>query len=707
MYFRARMRFSSDISLWWLLPLIIIAVLLATWMYSRKTNGWVADLSSGWRTVFIVLRSVSLFLIGLLLFGIIFQAFSYKKEKPILIIGVDDSSSLLNYSDSATVRGLVQEVLQTAKTELSDKFDILPYSFSGVPSALPENVQFNAESTNLSKALDLTKSEFYNRNLAGVLLISDGNYNVGTNPIYSAEQFNTSSIFTLGVGDTITKRDQLIKHIAHNDIAFLKNEFPVVIDVEGNKMGKTSTEISIESNGKKIASQTISFKDGISDYEQVTFLLTAAVPGIQQYVVKLSHKDKEYNYENNSRTFYVEVIDSRSKVVLLSSAPHPDVAALKSVWDKDQNLEVDFKLLSDWNKDLKNVDLIVWHEPGLNATRDVQQAILNNSISKLFIIGSQSSASSIYQMNLGVEIPSGNNLDDYEGSINTGFNAFEYSEDLKKAFGYYPPLKAKFGNFRIPKDASVLSYQRIGPVIKKDAQLFFANGKNESGQSFKYGVIYGEGIWKWKLTEYARTQSFTAFDELFSKTGQYLMVKQNTEPFRVTLPKNFTPNESISINATVLNASLESVTTAEVHFLLTSENGKESKLQFGVSGTAYKLDLGKLDPGKYSWKAYTSINGKYLEKKGEFVVKPLFLEQADNRANHNLLQQLAEQTNGSFHLLKNYRSTVEELKNSKDFSSASYQESSFNELIEYFIIFLLLVLIVFSEWFLRRYMGSY
>jgi hypothetical protein len=701
------MRFSSDISLWWLLPIAILAVVASLWMYSRKSNGWVSDLSKRWRTTFIVLRSFSVFLIAVLLFGIIFQAFNYKKEKPILVIGVDDSSSMHNYADSTQVSQLVEEVLELAKNELRGKFDILPYSFSGIPSLLNQKVRFNAESTDLSQAFEATKSEFYNRNLAGVLLISDGNYNTGSNPIYAAEKYNTASIYTLGAGDTITKRDQLIKHISHNDVAFLKNDFPVVIDIEGIKMGKIGTEVSIESNGKKIASQTIQFKDGVSDYEQVSFLLNATSPGIQQYVVKLTHKDKEYNYENNTRTIYVEVIDSRSKVLLLSAAPHPDISALKSAWDKDQNLEVNFKLLSEWNRDLKNVDLIVWHEPGLDATRDIQQAIMNNSISKLFIVGSQSNASSIHQLNIGVEIPAGKNLDDYEASLNSGFNSFEYSDELKKAFNYYPPLKAKFGNFRTPKDASVLLYQRVGPVVKKDALLFFANGKSESGASYKYGFIYGEGIWKWKLTEYARTQNFVAFDELVSRTGQYLMVKQNTEPFRVTLPKKFTPSENVTINATVLNASLDPVTTSEVHFVLTNEKGKESKLQFGISGTNYKLDLGKLESGKYTWKAYTSINGKYHEKKGEFIVKPLFLEQADNSANHNLLRQLAEKTDGSFHTLKNYRQTIQELKNREDFSSMSYQETSFNELIEYFLIFLLLVLSLFAEWFLRRYLGSY
>lgn len=701
------MKFSSDISLWWLLPIAVLSVVLAIWLYSRKTNGWVSDLTKRWRTLLITLRSISIFLLAILLFGIIFQAFLYKNEKPILVIGIDDSLSMLNYKDSSSVKKLVNEVLQEAKTELSDKFDIVPYSFSSSPSTLPEKISFLSEITDLSQALEATKNEFYNRNLAGVLLVSDGNYNRGTNPVYVAEKFNTASLFTLGVGDTVTKRDQLIKHISNNDVAFLKNDFPIVIDVEGIKMGKTSTEISIESNGNKIASKSINFTDGTSDYEQVTFVLTASSPGIQKYDIKLSRKDNEYNYENNLRSIYIEVIDSRSKVLLLSAAPHPDIAALKSVWDKDQNLEVDFKLLSDWNRELKNVDLIVWHEPGLNATRDIQQAILNNGISKLFIVGSQSNSTSIHQLNIGVEVPAGKNMDDTEGSMNSGFTLFEFSDQLTKAFGYYPPLKSKFGNLRTPKDVTILTYQRIGPVIKKDPQLFFANAKSEAGQSFKYGLVYGEGVWKWKITEFARTKSTVAFDELFSKTGQFLMVKQNTEPFRVVLPKSFTPNENISVNATVLNASLDPVTTSEVHFVLTSEDGKDSKLQFGIAGNNYKLDLGKLPAGKYSWKSYTSINGKYHEKRGEFIVKPLFLEQADNTANHNLLKQLSEKTDGSFHELKNYKSAIQELKTREDFSSASYQETSFNELIEYFLIFLLLVLTLFTEWFLRRFLGSY
>lgn len=701
------MNFSSEISLWWLLPCLLLSIGLAIWLYSLKNNGWVSELPKKWRYFLIGLRSFSLFLTILLLFGLVFQAFKYKKEKPIIVLAIDNSTSMLNYSDSASIKKLANQLIEEAKNTLADKFEVLTYNYSGTPSVLVENVQFNATSTDLSTAIENTRSEFYNRNLAGIVLFSDGNFNTGLNPVYAAEKLTTTSIYTLGVGDTIAKRDQLIKHITHNDIAFLNNDFPVVVDVEGIKMGKTESEVVVELNGKKIASQRVKFKDGSADYEQINFLLNANSPGIHRYVVKLAHQQNEYNYSNNEQAFYVEVIDSRSKVILLSSAPHPDIAALKSVWDKDQNLEVKFHSLTDWNRDLKNVDLIVWHEPGLNTSKENIQAIMNNSISKLFIVGSQSNASSIRQLKIGVEIPSGNNLDDVEGSFNKGFNLFEFSDKLSKAFDYYPPLKAKFGKLIIPNNAQPLTFQRIGPVVKKDAQLFFANAQSEQGKSYKYGLVFGEGLWRWKLTEFGKTQATEAFDELFSKIGQYLLVKQNTEPFRVTLPTSFSETKAVVVDATVLNQSLEPITTSTVNFELENEVKQLSKYQFGVVGNGYKLDLGQLKAGKYSWKATTTINGKTHEKKGEFVVKPSFLEQADNSANHALLKQLAVTTGGAFMPAKKYKTIIEQINQREDFTTISYQEAAFDDLIEYFIVFILLVMLLFTEWFFRRYLGSY
>lgn len=693
------MNFASDISFFWLIPWLAISIGLALWLY--RGNSWTKEISSKWRTTLIVLRATSLFLIGLLLIGIIFQSFNYRTEKPVLVIGVDTSSSMKNYKDSLKMKSQITDMIDLAKKELGEKFEIASYQFGGELESL-DSIKFTKSSTDLAQSFEQVHSDYYNRNLGAILFVSDGNFNKGNNPVYSAKKLTMTPIYSLGVGDTIYKRDHFVKNVAVNDVAFINNQFPIVVDIEGNKMGKTSATVTVELDGKTVASQRISYEDGISDFKQVTFLVNATKVGFQQYTVRVDKQSNEYNYQNNARSFYIEVIDSRSKILIISDAPHPDIAALKSVFDADQNLEVQVSTTADWNKDLKNVDLIIWHDAGRTVAKEVRDKLLNNAISKLFILGTGSDKNGTAALGIGVGIPSTNQTDDVEGIINNGFSQFEISEDVKKAMKYYPPLKAKFGQLMTPNGIDILSYQRIGAIQKKDPQIFFG----KTGQ-FKYGVIYGEGFWRWKMAEYVRSESNVAFNEIVSKIGQFLLVKQNSSPLRITLPKKFRSDENVIVNATFLNQSLEPITTPTINFTLTDENKKVSKLQFGAVGKGYKLDLGQLAAGKYNWTATTKFDGKSHEKKGVFIVDNQSIEQLDTRANHSLLNQLATLTKGKFHPIDQFKKSIEDLKNRTDLASVSYQEATFNDLIEYWWMLFLLLLLLGTEWFLRRWLGSY
>ena len=45
----------------------------------------------------------------------------------------------------------------------------------------------------------------------------------------------------------------------------------------------------------------------------------------------------EFSNRNNRQDVYVEVIDGKEKILLLALAPHPDVKALKSIIEKNEN----------------------------------------------------------------------------------------------------------------------------------------------------------------------------------------------------------------------------------------------------------------------------------------------------------------------------------------------------------------------------------
>jgi hypothetical protein len=114
-----------------------------------------------------------------------------------------------------------------------------------------------------------------------------------------------------------------------------------------------------------------------------------------------------------------------------------------------------------------------------------------------------------------------------------------------------------------------------------------------------------------------------------------------------------------------------------------------------------------MQPGKYTWKAYTTFKGKSYVKNGFFIVEDIQLEQIDNYAFHHQLRQLSIGTGGKYNELKSYKKAIDELKNRKDITSVSYKDSSYSDLIDWKLLFLLIGILLTAEWFLRRWLGSY
>jgi len=692
------MRFASDISIFWLLPWLAISLYLTYFFY--KNVSWLSDINRKWRVALFSLRSFVLFLIGVLILGLILETVKYRQEKPVLITLVDNSTSMLNYKDSATVKSKLTNYQSAIQERFGDKFDFVDM-IVGSRSEYSNKFDFSAPISNLHAGFEKINEDFYNRNIGGIILISDGNFNEGSNPAYAAEKISLTPVFALRVGDTVQKRDQYIKNVASNEVAFLKNKFPVEVDLEGIKMGKQDVNVRISKNNKQVASQIIKYSGNAVDFQHISFLLEADQIGFQAYTVSVSDVENEYNYENNRRTFYVEVIDSRSRVLIIAGAPHPDVAAIKQELEKDENLEVVSVLTKDWNKDLKKVDLIVLHEPGLNADQASWQLIEKSKIPVLMSIGPNSTSAGISSFDLGINLPSSKQTDENQGTINEAFGSFEISPELKKSMEFYPPLKTKFGDFKV-SGAEILAFQRIGNVRKKDPLIFFLKKSN-----VKYGVIYGEGIWKWRINEFARTGEQKSFNELIMKITQFLLVKQNTAALRVTLPKRFTKNEEVIVNASFYNEAMDAIITPKIDFSIKNEEGKVSKYQFGTLGNLYKISLGKLKPGKYDWTAKTSHNGKSYSKSGVFVVEDIDLELLTNAANQTVLNQLASTSNGAVYALKDFDQLFNSIEKRGDITSVEYREASFDGLIDYKWIFFLLLLFLTIEWFLRRWLGAY
>jgi hypothetical protein len=691
--------FFSEIPFWVLLPWGAVAVTCSFVLYRKKS--WVKDISNFKRYLLIGLRSLGLFLLGILLLGILIKGIDSKVDQPLLITIVDDSESMLNYSDSTEVKTQTNTFLNAANSSFN--LDYI-HSIFTLDKTLEDidSIGFRNTETNLSNILNKTYNNYYGRNIGAIVLLSDGNFNAGSTPLLIAEKFKNTPVYTITVGDTIQKVDHLIKNITANEIAFLDNQFPVEISIEGNKTPNVQFELEIKEDGKVIASKSLKHPD--IDYSLIKedFILEAKSIGIHEYTVNISSIDNEFNFNNNEKTFYVEVLDDRSNVLIIAEALNPDVGAIKSALITENNLEVKTVTTDKLPASYSEFDLIIWHNPGVSKNQKAFDQIISLEIPAWYIITAQTSRFDISKLQLSININTTGSADNFGATYNQAFSLFKLSPETRKIMGKFPPLNSHYGNVNYSNAASILAFQSVG-AIKKTDPLFFFGGKKDK----KFAVTYGSGLWSWRLADYQMNQSQLHFNEIVHKTVQYLILKENTSRLRIQLPSLLSSTDDLIIQASFYNESYEAITDPTINFELSKPNGEKFEYAFLPLDKEYSLDLGQLNAGRYSWKASTAYNGSSFSKEGTFGVKDLALEKQNTKANHQLLMQMAENGRGKFAMLSNYQTILDDIKQRKDIVPVAYQSSTYHKLIDYVWLMFLIVALFSTEWVIRRYSGSY
>lgn len=691
--------YFSDISLWWLLPAGAFAFLLARFYYKKAGN--TRDWTPKQQWALTVLRSVSLFLLLLLLFELIWESVDYREEKPLFVTLVDQSESMTNYSDSSKVKSEVAGFHDQLKERFGNKFELVTLN-TGEKITPYKSPEFKDRQSDLAAGFEHLRELYFNRNIGGVVLISDGNFNKGTHPMYSAERLELTPVFTLGAGDTLTRRDQLLRSVNTNEVAFLNNQFPIEATVDFNRIPVGPATVSLLHQGKKIASQTVQCRNSVSDQQNITFIVDAKTKGFQRYTVVVERKDGEFSYENNQQSCYIEVIDNKNVICLLSAAPHPDLAAIRSVLEEDRQSTITTSLTSGYSlASGKRPDLVVWYENGSKPNAPLFNELLSKNIPVLLILGPTTPQSVVKSYNLGLTVPNGSQQDDVQAAVSSGFSAFSFTSTFTDALQIYPPLRTRFGKYGLPANAKIMLTQRIGTIVKQDPLFFIAEK-----QQLKTGVLLGEGLWRWKLKEFAQRKNIDGFREFIQKTVQYLVVKQNTDPLRVTLPRRFTVAEDVEVKAEFYNEAMELITTPEMTITISSGSSKNT-LSFSPLSNFYKVNAGQLKPGTYKWVVTATHNGKKYSKSGEFAVEDISIERSSTRADFSVLNQLAKQSEGSFHQLKDYGLLLNELEKRGDIAPVRFADSGYTALIDWKWLFVFLVLLLGTEWFLRRWWGNY
>lgn len=688
----------SPISFLFFLGCLLLGALYAWTLYSGRTS-----LTRNYKRWFGAIRMVLVTLIAFLLFAPLLKFTQYTLQKPIVIIGQDNTISIKQVEPAGFDKQIYQRDLVTLQKRLSEKFDVQTCHFG---DKIGEGFDFSyiGKFTDGDAFLKKIKEEYANRNVGAVILATDGIFNKGANPTYEAQNLK-SPIFTIALGDTIPERDAVVATVNYNNIVYLKDTFIAEVQIKVFGGDGEVLKLRLNSNGKTIQTQEIPIK-GKSFVKNIPIKITADKIGLQKFTVAIEPLKDEITTKNNSQTFYVEVIDGSQKVLLAAAAPHPDLAVIREAVASNRNFEVTLALAEKLNDiKIEDFDVIILYQ--LPEESSLYQAFLNKvAASKKplwFIVGGQTNSLRFNQMQKAVNISGSNgSLQELYPILGQNFTNFSLPQGDEKTIGILDPLLSPFGKFTFSLNATSVLNQRIGKVDTKLPLLFF---DNENGQ--KLGFLMGEGLWRWKLDEAQNGDTTQFVKNLITKTVRYLAVKDDKRRFRLQASKpNYDENEDVSIAGTLYNESYQPINGPEVDLVLKNQDGKDFNYVMSKSGLGYQVTVGNLPPGSYSFTGTTIVGKDKLIAIGGFYVTPILAEYKQTTANHQLLNTLAQQSGGKMYMPSNMLKIIDALMKNENIKTISYEDRKFVELIHIKWLFALILALLSTEWFLRKRNGE-
>ncbi len=716
------MAFSFGYSPWLLLLCVAVAGGLTYWTY-RAT---VPSLRVGWRLLLGGLRFLALALICFLLFEPVLQQFRSTERPPVLAVLVDDSQSMqvVTAGDTSAARPnaartSVRPVLDALQDEAmpgTARFFRVREASRALSGGIIDSLRFDGARTDLSSGLQAAPEELRDENLGGIVLVSDGQYNTGQNPLRVADR-SPVPVHTVTVGDTARQRDLRVQDVSTNDRAYLNSSVPVRVTLSVTEGPGQPVPVTLEQSGRTLDQRPVRLPDGTGEVS-VDLTFEPEQAGLQQVTVRVPELAGEVTTRNNAQSTSLRVLESKRQVLLLGAAPAPDVSALRRVYERTADTEVTARiptpdgtfLEGPLPDDLSAFDVVVLAGfPSPSVPDDVVQRVatlVNDGTPALFFLDRQTDLAAWtehFEASLPAR-PDASTSSFAEASFRIVESARQHPvfriEGAEGAFfERLPPLQVPASAWTPTPDAQVL-----GTAATTSAPLLVLRRR----AGLRTAAFLGSGVWRWALLPSELRAADPLWPGLASNLLRWAGTEADDSPVRVRpTASTFGGTDAVSFAGQVYDQSRQPVSDATVTVTVTDSTGTEYPYTMDPTGQGrYTLDVGTLPEGTYQYEAQARLGETDLgTDRGEFSVAPLRIEYQSPRADAVLMRQLASRAGGTAYTPETIDRLPAELAGQASFSSDVVQRSSEAELWRTSLFLIAILALLASEWTLRKFLG--
>lgn len=704
-----------------LVLLLALAASGASAFYYRTT---VPPVAAGRRAVLVVLRALGIGSIILLLCEPVLSLRFITVAHPVLAVIADDSKSMTIVDRAGDRAAELHAALRDPVfSRLAERADIRYYTF-GVrlrpwPHPGADTLALNEGATDIAGALHGLGEEAGRHPIDAALLLSDGAYTLGRDPVHEAENLSFP-LFTMGIGDSSEQKDLLIRRTAANELVYAGTRSPVSVTVKTSGFDGEHVEVSLSEGNRLLDRVPLTLGQGTREYT-VDLSYVPEGEGTRRYTAAVTALPGELTTANNHRSFTARVLRSKLRILFLAGEASPDVPVIVQTLKEEKNFTVNSFTATNRGGFyegaipralLDSADCIILAGfPTVSTPANLLQQIVGRvsagGIPVFFIAGPAFDFARAQV--LGEVLPF--TLSQSPGSEQ--MVSMRPREDQREhpilgtsdgiaAWTELPPVYRRSAAYGAKPGSVVLGTAQMQNSVQSEP-LLVARSVNR----LKSVALLAYGVWRWRLMSQDAPATATLFSSLLVNTVKWLTTPEDKRPVHVIpsqeafsqgQPVEFTGQVYDQEARPVENAALKVV--AQQHDLIFETDLRP------LGGGRYEGSMEGVPEGEYLFRAPAMLNGVKLgEDGGRFSVGEMDLEFQDTRMNSSLLRQLAYRTGGNYIGPGGLGALDSILSTRPAFAGRTVVHASELELWHWQWLLAALIALFAGEWILRKISG--
>ena len=713
---------------WWLAIALLIAAIAFSYYTYRTT---VPPITGGRKTILMTLRSIALALLLFAIFEPVITIISGSEVAPKVAVLLDNSLSTGMQDASGDRAQMYRNALENANLDDIDEESIVPALFSDdvlkIEEINPDSIAHSGQLTNISGAIRWAARGSREENIRAALLISDGAFNSGNNPVYETDLFG-KPVFVIGIGDTTQPKDVLIESILTNEVAYVENPVPVNVNIRVNGYPEGALELTLKDNGETFEKDTINIHPERKEYTAVLEYMPKT-EGNRKITAEVSELEEEITYKNNYSSEFIKVLKNKRNIAIFAGAPNPDISFVKHVLADEKGVNIQTYIQKKGAEfygeqpnaaALSEVDIIMMIGFPISSTPqqtiNMIRQLAERGKSLFFIASKQTDYRRLKPISQYLPFEAKNFSyrefmavpDVKSDALSSPLLRVTGTETDLKLWNSLPPVFRTEVFVEVKPESEIVAGMKVNNVAINEPLIL-----TRSFQNHKSVAILGYGLYRWKLLGYAadvakgREEVFDLYDILMKNTVRWLTVSDKNKMIRIKTTKDhYTSAEPVEFLGQVYDAAFTPIDNAEVLVKISGgEQARELKLN-SLGNGRYSGNIEGLAEGDYAYTAYVNVNENRLgSESGRFSVGEINIEYQQLRMNSSLLRNIAERSGGKFYLPEdagNFTGDLESLSSFRPLGVTTREEHALWNLPWLLII---AILCFATEWFLRKRYG--